>query len=80
MTVGKPKKFKPSEYAYAEKAKGYLKFTVTVVNKSDKPLDLSTDLYHRSVQQQGGRASLRLRERSGFNSRYQGAEGAGVGV
>jgi hypothetical protein len=40
LTVGKPKKFKPSEYAAAEKAKGYLKFTVTVVNKSDKPLDL----------------------------------------
>ena len=40
VTVGKPKKFKPSEYAYAEKAKGYLKFTVTAVNKSDKPLDL----------------------------------------
>ena len=40
VTVGKPKKFKPSEYAAAEKAKGYLKFTVTVVNKSDKPLDL----------------------------------------
>jgi hypothetical protein len=40
VTVGKPKKFKPSEYAAAEKAKGYLKFTVTVVNNSDKPLDL----------------------------------------
>jgi hypothetical protein len=40
VTVGKPKKFEPSEYAAAEKAKGYLKFTVTVVNKSDKPLDL----------------------------------------
>jgi hypothetical protein len=40
LTVGKPKKFKPSEYAAAEKAKGYLKFTVTIVNKSDKPLDL----------------------------------------
>jgi hypothetical protein len=40
LTVGKPKKFKPSEYAAAKKAKGYLKFTVTVVNKSDKPLDL----------------------------------------
>lgn len=40
LTVAKPKKFKPGEYAAAEKAKGYLKFTVTVVNKSDKPLDL----------------------------------------
>jgi hypothetical protein len=40
LTVGKPKKFKPSEYAAAKKAKGYLRFTVTVVNKSDKPLDL----------------------------------------
>jgi hypothetical protein len=40
VTVGKPKKFKPSETAAAEKANAYLRFTVTVVNKSDKPLDL----------------------------------------
>lgn len=40
VTVGKPKKFEPSEYASAEKAKGYLKFTVTVVNESNKSLDL----------------------------------------
>jgi hypothetical protein len=29
-----------TQYAAAEKAKGYLRFTVTVVNNSDKPLDL----------------------------------------
>jgi hypothetical protein len=40
VTVGKPKKFKPSKFAVVEKEKRYLKFTVTVVNKSDKPLDL----------------------------------------
>jgi hypothetical protein len=40
VTVGKPKKFQPSEYAAAEKAKRYLKFTVTVVNKSDKHINL----------------------------------------
>ena len=40
MTVGKPREFKPSEYVAAKKAKGYLKFTVTVVNKSEKLLDL----------------------------------------
>jgi hypothetical protein len=39
VTVGKPKKFKPSETAAAEKANAYLRFTVTVVNKSDEPLD-----------------------------------------
>jgi hypothetical protein len=36
LTFGKPKKFKPSEYAATEKATDYLKFTVTVVNKSNK--------------------------------------------
>jgi hypothetical protein len=40
LTVGKPKKFKPSAYAAVDRAKRYLKFTVTVVNKSDKPIDL----------------------------------------
>jgi hypothetical protein len=40
VTVGKPREFKPSEYVAAKKAKSYLKFTVTVVNKSEKPLDL----------------------------------------
>jgi len=40
LTVGKPKKFQPSEYTSLKEAKRYLKFTVTVVNKSDKPLDL----------------------------------------
>ena len=40
-TVGKPKKFKPSRFAVVEKERRYVRFTVTVVNKSDKPLDLS---------------------------------------
>jgi hypothetical protein len=40
VTVGKPKEFKPSETAAAEKANAYVRFTVTVVDKSDKPLDL----------------------------------------
>jgi hypothetical protein len=40
VTVGKPTKFKPSAYAVVEKSKRYLKFTVTVVNKSNKPIDL----------------------------------------
>jgi hypothetical protein len=40
VTVGKPKEFKPSRYAVVEKEKRYVKFTVTVVNKSDKALDL----------------------------------------
>jgi len=41
VTVGKPKKFKPSRFAAVEKEMRYVRFTVTVVNKSDKPLDLS---------------------------------------
>jgi hypothetical protein len=40
VTVGRPMKFKPSAYAVVEKSKRYLKFTVTVVNKSNKPIDL----------------------------------------
>jgi hypothetical protein len=40
MTVGKPEKFRPSKWAVVEKSKVYVKFTVTVVNKSKKPVDL----------------------------------------
>jgi hypothetical protein len=40
VTVGRPTKFKPSAYAVVEKSKRYLKFTVTVVNKSNKPINL----------------------------------------
>jgi hypothetical protein len=40
VTVGRPKKFKPSAYTVVDKTKRYLKFTVTVRNKSNKPLDL----------------------------------------
>ena len=40
LTVGKPKKLEPSPFAVVQKSKLYLKFTVTVVNKSDKPIDL----------------------------------------
>jgi hypothetical protein len=40
LTVGKPKKFQPSEYTALKETKRYLKFTVTVVNKSNKSLDL----------------------------------------
>jgi hypothetical protein len=48
VTVGKPKSFRPSEFAAVEKGKRYVKFTVTVVNKSDKPVDLG--LTYISVQ------------------------------
>jgi hypothetical protein len=48
VTVGKPKSFRPSEYAAVEKGKLYVKFTVTVVNKSNKPVDLG--LTYISVQ------------------------------
>jgi hypothetical protein len=48
VTVGKPKSFRPSEYAAAEKGKRYVKFTVTVVNKSNKSVDLG--LTYISVQ------------------------------
>jgi hypothetical protein len=48
LTVGRPKKFEPSEYAVVEDAKHYLRFSVTVVNKSDKPIELG--LTYISVQ------------------------------
>jgi hypothetical protein len=40
VTVGKPKEFEPSKWAVVEKSKRYVKFTVTVVNKSDRPVDI----------------------------------------
>lgn len=40
LTVGKPEKFTPSEFAVTKKTKRYLRFTVTVVNRSKKPIDL----------------------------------------
>jgi hypothetical protein len=40
LTVGKPQKLTPSQFAVVDKSKRYLKFTVTVVNKSDKPVGL----------------------------------------
>jgi hypothetical protein len=66
VTVGKPKRFKPSEYAYAEKAKGYLKFTVTVVNKSDKPLDLG--LTYITVQSSNKEAEQVFDSENGLES------------
>ncbi|HEY6689129.1 MAG TPA: hypothetical protein VI094_23295 [Propionibacteriaceae bacterium] len=48
MTVGKPQKFKPSEFAVVQKSKRYVKFPVTVVNKSHKSIDLG--LTYISVQ------------------------------
>ena len=48
VTVGRPTKFKTSAYAVVDKSKRYLKFTVTVVNKSNKPIDLG--LTYISVQ------------------------------
>ena len=48
MTVGKPQKFQPSKWAVVEKSKVYVKFTVSVVNKSKKPVDLG--LTYISVQ------------------------------
>jgi hypothetical protein len=40
VTVGRPKEFEPSKWAVVEKSKRYVKFTVTVVNKSEKPIDI----------------------------------------
>jgi hypothetical protein len=48
VTVGKPQKFKPSEFAVVQKSKRYVKFPVTVVNKSHKSIDLG--LTYISVQ------------------------------
>ena len=40
LTVGKPTKFQPSAYTTLDRTKRYLRFNVTVVNKSNKSLDL----------------------------------------
>ena len=48
VTVGPPTKFEPSAFAVVERSKRYLKFTVTVVNKSNKPIYLG--LTYISVQ------------------------------
>jgi hypothetical protein len=48
VTVGKPQKFKPSEFAVVQKSRRYVKFPVTVVNKSHKSIDLG--LTYISVQ------------------------------
>jgi hypothetical protein len=48
LTVGKPQSFTPSEFAVVKKSRRYVKFTVTVVNKSKKPIDLG--LTYISVQ------------------------------
>jgi hypothetical protein len=55
VTVAKPKKFEPSAYAVVEKSKRYLRFTVIVLNKSNKPIDLG--LTYISVQSSNKEAS-----------------------
>lgn len=41
LTVSKPQKFTPSEYAAADKANGYVMFEIRLVNKTGKPYDPS---------------------------------------
>jgi len=41
LTVSKGKNFKPSDYSAVEGANAYRRYTITVVNKSTKPLDLN---------------------------------------
>lgn len=48
LTVGKAKKFKPSDYAEVKGAKAYRRYKITVVNKSSKSLDLA--LTYTTVQ------------------------------
>jgi hypothetical protein len=66
VTVGKPKKFKPSETAAAEKANAYLRFTATVVNKSDKPLELG--LTYITVQSSNKEAAQIFDSEEGLES------------
>jgi hypothetical protein len=65
VTVGKPKKFMPSEFAVVEKTKDYLRFTVTVVNKSNKPVDLG--LTYISVQSRNQEADHVFDSPTGLN-------------
>jgi hypothetical protein len=64
MTVGKPKKFRPSKWAVLEKSKVYVKFTVSVVNKSKKPIDLG--LTYISVQSRNKEADQLFDSMSGL--------------
>lgn len=49
ITVGKPEKFKPTEWAaYDKKAPAHVKFKVTIVNGTEEPFDAT--LVYASVQ------------------------------
>src|SRR4030095_3218478 len=65
VTVGKPEKFMPSEFAVVEKTKDYLRFTVTVVNKSKKPVDLR--LTYINVQSRNQKAAHVFDSPTGLN-------------
>jgi hypothetical protein len=65
VTVGKPKKFIPSEFAVVKKTKDYLRFTVTVANKSNKPVDLG--LTYISVQSRNQEADHVFDSPTGLN-------------
>ncbi len=41
ITIGKPSKFKPSDYAEVDGAKAYRRFTITGVKKNPRPNELA---------------------------------------
>ena len=61
----KPKKFTPSEFAVVKKSNSYVRFTVTVVNKSNKPIDLG--LTYISVQSRNQEADHVFDSPTGLN-------------
>jgi hypothetical protein len=65
VNVGKPEKFMPSEFAVVEKTKDYLRSTVTVVIKSNKPVDLG--LTYISVQSKNQEADHVFDSPTGLN-------------
>jgi hypothetical protein len=65
LTVGKPQKLTPSEFAVVDKSKRYVKFTVIVVNKSAKPVGLG--LAYISVQSGNEEAEHIFDSPSGLN-------------
>ena len=55
LNVSKPKVFKPSQYAAKDKAKAYVKFTITLVNKTGATFDPA--LVYATVQSANVEAS-----------------------
>ena len=76
---GKAKEFEPSKWAVVEKSKRYVKFTVTVVNKSDKPIDIGRTYISVQSRNKEEDQLFDSDERSQGGSRHESVEGSASG-